>query len=971
MAKIDPHTVDMLQLRAPKASKADKKAVKGLILSGEVFSEFSEADRAAIWHKLRSCEACDCVIPSIHTFFRDISYLNVCADAVKRLAVLNKQHPTVQKALAHSFRPRRANEDCQIQTSETTFRGQPGTSADRKETGYRQICMYAMRWYPEMAKDEQSHTLKAKPTRAKADENAIYDMAVLARRLGFRSKQIKNILKQSPDRQIARTALLKARRPDRYHYDDDMFESLVDRITEIFSLAIPSDNQPAAELIVGRAVKLKDRCGPPAIQAQRLDRLHLFLDRLHTEMPSQQHVSSFYVRQCVYYAFFGKPSVPRPHSTTTGRPSSELPSDRSSPLFVPDDSPRGDLESTAEEALARSDREGQPTSHHQLREIRRERRRQRREERQNRRQERRREHAVEQVPAVSRSFSLRDSPTSTMSDVSGTIIDNQESPRSSGVSEETELWPESGEIEQQAEEGSIPEQIEQEHLETESMEQEEQGQLMRENEESVEQERLAREAEERAEQERLAREAEERAEQVRRAREAEETAAAQRAEQERLAREAEERAEQERLAREAEEIAAAERLAAETAEQERLAKEAERMAAEEAATERGLNKNTRHQREKPLHRQLRQGTSHDEGVTAEDVEKLLDGMLQGNPEQKTIGSHDIQGRDLLVEGPSEATGNAHAEEERVAKERDNTLAQLQEKAEYNIMPSESHEILADPSRPVTQLDLSSLIARWREGASQLDEDDTRRPHSRRSRHGQQSRHSKPTGLRKSRMKERSTYQDINRTGTHDAATYKQLGWDPEASLPGPVPPTQAPPPPASVPVAHSTREGIIDVHPEDQTLHQPVREVQEPTLPAPIPEEHNDRTAADGNRVGGPLNQGAIHANTLEKPLEGTVAPRTMSSGIDGAGNHPSSVVMPYEGYAALEPAKRQELARQGHQGVATDVTETAEETLGLAQQEEQERPTVDRADPEQARKEVDERAAAEKALFEEDADLQ
>lgn len=85
-------------------------------------------------------------------------------------------------------------------------------------------------------------------------------------------------------------------------------------------------------------------------------------------------------------------------------------------------------------------------------------------------------------------------------------------------------------------------------------------------------------------------------------------------------------------------------------------------------------------------------------------------MLQGNPEQKTIGSHDIQGRDLLVEGPSEATGNAHAEEERVAKERDNTLAQLQEKAEYNIMPSESHEILADPSRPVTQLDLSSKIS---------------------------------------------------------------------------------------------------------------------------------------------------------------------------------------------------------------------------------------------------------------------
>ncbi|OJJ81550.1 uncharacterized protein ASPGLDRAFT_624841 [Aspergillus glaucus CBS 516.65] len=96
-----------------------------------------------------------------------------------------------------------------------------------------------------------------------------------------------------------------------------------------------------------------------------------------------------------------------------------------------------------------------------------------------------------------------------------------------------------------------------------------------------------------------------------------------------------------------------------------------------------------------------------------------------------------------------------------------------------------------------------------------------------------------------------------------------------------------------------------------------------------------------------------------------------MSSGIDGAGNHPSSTAMPYEGHAALEPAKRQELARQGHQGVVTNVMETAEGTLGLAQQEEQERLTVDQVDPEQAWKEVDKRVVAEIALFKEDADLQ
>ncbi|KAH2439507.1 hypothetical protein KXW63_001486, partial [Aspergillus fumigatus] len=65
--------------------------------------------------------------------------------------------------------------------------------------------------------------------RAKADESVIHDMAALAQKLGFQTLQIKEILKQSPDRQIARATLLKARKLDRYHYDSETFESLVDQ----------------------------------------------------------------------------------------------------------------------------------------------------------------------------------------------------------------------------------------------------------------------------------------------------------------------------------------------------------------------------------------------------------------------------------------------------------------------------------------------------------------------------------------------------------------------------------------------------------------------------------------------------------------------------------------------------------------------------------------------------------------------
>jgi hypothetical protein len=144
MAHIDLHTVDTLQLYAPRASTIDRKTVKGKILGGEVFANFSRTKRAAIWANLQSQEACDGIIPSLYTFFRDISYLELCANAVKWLVVLNRQRPIVRSALVHSFRSPRADYGCLIQTSNTTFCRQPGSSDEYLLSGYRQIWIYAM-----------------------------------------------------------------------------------------------------------------------------------------------------------------------------------------------------------------------------------------------------------------------------------------------------------------------------------------------------------------------------------------------------------------------------------------------------------------------------------------------------------------------------------------------------------------------------------------------------------------------------------------------------------------------------------------------------------------------------------------------------------------------------------------------------------------------------------------------------------
>ncbi|KAF4210373.1 hypothetical protein CNMCM5878_004502 [Aspergillus fumigatiaffinis] len=177
-------------------------------------------------------------------------------------------------------------------------------------------------------------------------------MAALAQKLGFRSPQIKEILKQSPDRQIARATLLKARKPDRYYYDSETFESLVDRIVGCFVLAIPNESQPTMALVTGQAPKLHDRCGTPQEQAQKLDRPHLFMDRLHAQTVRQKNLSSLEVRRCVYYAFFGKPaSATSTQNTMLGHSPGSEPL---SPLFLPNDDSAIESESGEETTSRRS-----------------------------------------------------------------------------------------------------------------------------------------------------------------------------------------------------------------------------------------------------------------------------------------------------------------------------------------------------------------------------------------------------------------------------------------------------------------------------------------------------------------------------------------------------------------------------------------------------------------------------------------
>lgn len=311
MKKIDLDTIDALQLLAPGKSHTDAKKACGLILSGQAFAEFSDEERRTIWNRMK---AFDGLIPSLYTFFEDFKYLESCVHCVKRLfGPLTKSVWETMRSMFIPFSDSEAEESV-IQTSESTFRRQRATDVERLDTGYLQVWLYAMRHYPLMPLDPKNDDdLLAKPARAKADERAIYEMAELARRLGFKSPKMDALIDGSPDHQIARAALLQARKPNRFRYDAQQFEILVSRIADCFAEAVPDQPNMVHDLLADSTVKPRARRGMPQTRTHKQDSPMLFLDRLHADDAGvADTITSYFVRRCVYFAFFGKPARPGP-----------------------------------------------------------------------------------------------------------------------------------------------------------------------------------------------------------------------------------------------------------------------------------------------------------------------------------------------------------------------------------------------------------------------------------------------------------------------------------------------------------------------------------------------------------------------------------------------------------------------------------------------------------------------------------
>ncbi len=133
LQRVDQVTVRALELKALRYSKQDTQVLQGQLLSGQIFSTFSQEECKVIWGELHSINY---LIPLLFTFFKDLKYLSTCADSLKWLVKL-LYRDTVSTALQQKFSyANQTGNQYILKVAESTFVNRPVPTIDHLALGY-------------------------------------------------------------------------------------------------------------------------------------------------------------------------------------------------------------------------------------------------------------------------------------------------------------------------------------------------------------------------------------------------------------------------------------------------------------------------------------------------------------------------------------------------------------------------------------------------------------------------------------------------------------------------------------------------------------------------------------------------------------------------------------------------------------------------------------------------------------------
>ncbi|ELQ35416.1 hypothetical protein OOU_Y34scaffold00708g1 [Pyricularia oryzae Y34] len=228
LESIDNYTVAALEGKCPGLFKHERRQLEPLLESGKLLPGASFEQRQLFFDAV--CEF-KRQIPSLSTFFRDMSYLEGCARYIKELVKVERDS-TVRQSLRDIFQGDE-NSDCVIQSSDTNFHNLRVSAVEEQfDIAQRQLWLCAMR--KSLASPVGPQTaLLAKSKRPSEDPVSLIQLALVSQKLGFHSSQIDQLASGDLHKEIATETLLRIQQQLNHTDGRDSFQPALKTIVNL------------------------------------------------------------------------------------------------------------------------------------------------------------------------------------------------------------------------------------------------------------------------------------------------------------------------------------------------------------------------------------------------------------------------------------------------------------------------------------------------------------------------------------------------------------------------------------------------------------------------------------------------------------------------------------------------------------------------------------------------------------------
>lgn len=311
---VDQATILYIQSRAPAISRLDADDVREGFKAKRIFPGVT--DNMVRGQLERNLLQIEILIPSIHTLFKDLRYLEPAAKAIKALLPPSNTKKTLREDLRFLI-TETDDQSLEIQDTEESFSRIKGSFNHLFDLAIRQLFLASLRYFTPPSNVSSKKNMNPLTQTVNASKRFLgFRLIYLSQRLGFVVRRVDGE-EEDPVKRLFTDML--GTLPKELFQIKSIPESLYRAFQEyLLKCAIP-DNSSLSPVITtpDAGEPLSRRCGRSCLRDSHGDRVadranvdcHLFLRKMHQPLSTLRGagygISSFYVKRCIYTAFFG------------------------------------------------------------------------------------------------------------------------------------------------------------------------------------------------------------------------------------------------------------------------------------------------------------------------------------------------------------------------------------------------------------------------------------------------------------------------------------------------------------------------------------------------------------------------------------------------------------------------------------------------------------------------------------------